>query len=128
MTGEAVLIVEDEGIIALHLTELLEKAGYNIIGPEYSGETVVRMIETSPPDLILMDVGLAGTIDGIETARQVRQRLPVPVIFLTAYFSERIRDRMREIAPEGYLTKPVMEAELLETIRKALAGRAGKER
>jgi DNA-binding response OmpR family regulator len=128
MTGEAVLIVEDEGIIALHLTELLEKAGYKIIGPEYSGETVVRMIETSPPDLILMDVGLAGTIDGIETARQVRQRLPVPVIFLTAYFSERIRDRMREIAPEGYLTKPVMEAELLETIRKALAGRAGKDR
>jgi CheY-like chemotaxis protein len=122
MTGEIILIVEDEGLIALHLTELLEKAGYRVSGPEYSGEMVLRKLGTSPlPDLVLMDIALAGSLDGIETARQIRQQYPIPVIFLTAYSNQKRIDEAQEVSPFGYLRKPVMEDELLGAIKKALA-------
>jgi CheY-like chemotaxis protein len=122
MTGETILVVEDEGLIALHLTELLEKAGYHVIGPAYSGEMVIRDLGSSPlPDLILMDIALAGSLDGVETARQIHQRYLIPIIFLTAYSDQNHMDQALEISPSGYLRKPVLEDELLTAIRKALA-------
>jgi len=123
MTGETILIVEDEGLIALHLTELLENAGYRIAGPAYSGERVLRDIASAPlPDLILMDIALAGSLDGIETARQIRSRFPIPVIFLSAYSNQNRIDEAHAVSPYGYLTKPVMQDDLLAAIRGALAG------
>jgi CheY-like chemotaxis protein len=129
MTGESILVVEDEGLFALHLTELLEKAGYRIIGPVYSGEKAVQKAGEPPvPDLVLMDIKLAGTMDGIETARLIRQRCQVPLIFLTAYASERNVERIGEVvAPEEYFTKPVAESDLLAAISRAIARRAEKK-
>jgi CheY-like chemotaxis protein len=124
MTGRTVLIVEDEGLIALHLNELLEDAGYRVAGPVSSGAMALRELDTTPaPDLVLMDIGLAGSPDGIETARQIRGRSAIPIIFLTAYSSEKVLDRMREVRPEGYLTKPVREEDLIALVRQVLAGR-----
>ncbi len=69
MTGETILIVEDDGLIALYLTELMEKTGYLIVGTVSTGEMALRLLEDYlKPDLILMDIGLAGSLDGIETA------------------------------------------------------------
>jgi len=125
MTGENILVVEDDGLIALHLTELLEKAGYRISGPAYSGEMVLRALEeSSEPDLILMDIGLAGSLDGIETAREIRKRFSVPLIFLTAYTTERTLERMQEVEPDGYIIKPFQELDLLALIGKALERRS----
>jgi|SRR5208283_3433329 len=124
MTGKTILIVEDEGLIALHLTEILENAGYHVVDPVYSGEMALRALEKPPlPDLILMDIGLAGALDGIETARQVRQRYPAPLIFVTAYTSESMLARMLEVAPDAVLIKPFVDSELLALIGKAV-GRA----
>ena len=121
MTGETILVVEDEGLIALHLIELLEKAGYRVIDPAYSGEMALRTLEKSPkPDLILMDIGLAGSLDGIETAQHIRQRFSIPIIFVTAYTSERTLERMREVAPDGVIIKPFGYEDLLALVRKAL--------
>jgi CheY-like chemotaxis protein len=121
MTGAIILIVEDEGLIALHLTELLEKAGYHVSGPAYSGEMVLRELGISPlPDLILMDIALAGSLDGIETARKIRERYPIPVIFLTAYSNQNRIDEAWGVSPFGYLKKPVMEDELLAAIGRAM--------
>ena len=122
---ETILIVEDDGLIALYLTDLLEKAGYRIVGTVSSGEMVFQLLENYPkPDLILMDIGIAGSLDGIETAQQVRQRFSVPVIFVTAYTSENTIERIREIAPEGYIGKPFLDNEILALIRKVLDHRA----
>ena len=122
MTGETILIVEDEGLIALHLTELLENAGYRVNGPVFSGEMALRELEKSPlPDLILMDIGLAGSLDGIDTARKVRQGFPVHLIFVTAYTSERMLERMREVAPDGVIVKPFMDDDLLALVAKSVA-------
>ncbi len=122
---ESILIVEDDGLIALYLTELMEKTGYLIVGTVSTGEMVLRLLENYlKPDLILMDIGLAGSLDGIETARQVQQRFSVPVIFVTAYTSENTLERIREIAPEGYIGKPFLDNEILALIRKVLDQRA----
>ena len=121
MTGETILIVEDEGLIALHLTELLEKAGFHVSEPASSGEMVLRELGSSSlPDLILMDIALAGSLDGIETARQIRQRHDIPIIFLTAYSNQNRIDEAQEVSPFGYLRKPVMDDELLAAISSAL--------
>ena len=86
-----------------------------------SGEDLLDHLEMSdPPDLILMDIGLSGKIDGIETARRVRQRYNIPVIFLTAYIDEQRMIRAKEISPYGYIVKPVVERELIEMIGAAL--------
>jgi DNA-binding response OmpR family regulator len=121
MTGETVLVVEDEGLIALQLIEILEKAGYQVPEPAYSGEMALRTLEKSPiPDLILMDVGLGGSIDGIETARLIRQQWSVPLIFITAYTSDKMLAGMRKVAPDGVLIKPFIYTELLDLVRNVI--------
>jgi CheY-like chemotaxis protein len=100
---------------------LLEKKGYRIIGPVYSGELALRALEESPlPDLILMDIGLAGPMDGVDTALQVRKRFCVPLVFLTAYTPDSTLERIRAVAPDGYLMKPFLEWDLLAVVRKAI--------
>jgi len=126
MSGESILVVEDEGLIALHLTEILERAGYRISGTVYSGEKALRKLDTSPqPDLVLMDIGLAGSIDGIETAKKIRQRFTFPIIFLTAYSDEARIEKAKEVPSTGFLVKPVTEEDLITAIRKALDQPAG---
>jgi CheY-like chemotaxis protein len=121
MTGETILVVEDEGLIAIHLVQILKTAGYHVADPAYSGEMALRALETSPePDLILMDIKLAGVLDGIETARKIRQRFPVPLIFVTAHTSEHMLERMKEVAPYGIIIKPFIEEDLLALVGKAV--------
>jgi len=87
----------------------------------------LRALETSPkPDLVLMDIGLAGSLDGIETARQIKKRSPVPLIFITAYTSENMLARMREAAPDGFIIKPFIDSELLDLVGKTV-GRTATE-
>jgi CheY-like chemotaxis protein len=83
---------------------------------------VLREIGKSPqPDLILMDIALAGKLDGIETARQIRQRYPaIHLIFVTAYSPERTLERMQDIAPDGVLIKPFSDTDLLALVKQAL--------
>jgi two-component system, response regulator PdtaR len=121
MTGEAILVVEDEGLIAFHMTVLLESAGYRVIGQEYSGEMVLKTLKKSPPpDLILMDIGLAGSIDGIETALQIRQHHDIPIIFLTAYSNITKIEKAKSLSSCGYISKPYMEKDLLAAVENAL--------
>jgi CheY-like chemotaxis protein len=109
MTGESILIVEDEGIIALQLTELLENHGYRIAGSVASGEDAVSVAKKDPPDLICMDIELMGKIDGIEAARQIHQHADIPVIYLTAYSDSQRVARAKETAPYSYIVKPFNE-------------------
>lgn len=124
MTGETILIVEDDGLIALYLTELMEKAGYQVSGLASSGKMVLRMLEKSPPpNLILMDIGLDGSLDGIETARQVQERFSIPLIFVTAYNSESTLERIREVTSDGFISKPFMDHDILALVREVLDSR-----
>jgi DNA-binding response OmpR family regulator len=116
-----IAIVEDEGLIALQMIEVLEKAGYTIFGSFYSGSQAIRALETSRNvDLILMDITLVGTLDGIETARKIRQQLSIPLIFVTAHTSERMQKKMHEVAHNGVIFKPFASEELLALIDRTL--------
>jgi two-component system, response regulator PdtaR len=120
MTGESILIVEDDGLIALRMQEVLTSYGYRVPDPLASGEEALQRMEESTPDLIVMDIGLLGNIDGLETARQIRNRYSIPVIFLTAYTDDMRIARARDISPYGYMVKPFRDDKLIGCIRSAL--------
>jgi CheY-like chemotaxis protein len=121
VTDPSIIVVEDDAIVALSNYELLTKSGYLVPHMFASGEDLLDHLEQSgPPDLILMDVGLNGKIDGIETARRVLQRYDVPVIILSSYSDEQRMLRAKEFSCYGYIVKPVNERQLMDTIVAAL--------
>lgn len=120
MESERILIVEDEKIIALDLQRRLERFGYTICDTASEGDEAVRKAAEHRPDIILMDIMLAGVVDGIEAAKAIKRDLQIPVIFLTAYADERTLERAKEAEPFGYILKPFKERELYTTIDIAL--------
>jgi diguanylate cyclase (GGDEF)-like protein/PAS domain S-box-containing protein len=120
MNNENILIVEDEKIIALDLQRRLERFGYSVVGMASEGAEAITLATERSPDIILMDIMLAGAMDGIEAAKQIRAQLGIPVIFLTAYTDEKTLERAKEVEPFGYILKPFKERELYTTIDIAL--------
>jgi diguanylate cyclase (GGDEF)-like protein/PAS domain S-box-containing protein len=120
MSGETILIVEDEALIALHLKRVLSGFGYGVLQTVDTGAEAIRWAELLHPDLILMDIQLRGEMDGIETARQIRARLDLPVVFLTAFAEDSRLTQARTTGPYGYLVKPIQERELRSTLEMAL--------
>src|SRR3954452_7016669 len=80
-----ILIVEDEILIAMDLQDRLENLGYEVPGRADTAEMALSLATTCAPDLILMDIRLRGGSDGIEAASAVREKLDIPVIFLTSH-------------------------------------------
>lgn len=122
-----ILIVEDEGLIAHHISEILANAGYEAPDPLPSGEDALEYLRSSPlPDLILMDIGLAGEYNGIETARRIHEHSDIPVIFLTAY-SDQIRIREAgEVSAFERIRKPFTEKDLIAAVETALSQNKNK--
>ena len=80
-----ILVVEDEAIVANDIRDTLISLGYDVAGTAKTGESALEKIAETRPDLVLMDIHLAGKMDGIETAGQIHENFGIPVIFLTAY-------------------------------------------
>jgi|GEM_PF-2090002 CheY-like chemotaxis protein len=114
-----ILLVEDEGVVA-HLSDKLEKLGYEVVSIVSSGEAAVQQADRILPDLALMDIHLEGALDGVEAPAQIRQRCNIPVVFLTAHSARSTLDRARQTAPFGYLIKSYSERELQTTLEVAL--------
>lgn len=117
----SILIVEDELVVAADLRHYLTGLGYNVSEPIPSGEAAVERVKQSPPDLILMDIKLAGPMDGIAAAEQIHAHFEIPVIYLTAYADDANLRRASLTDPFGYLLKPVNRRDLHTTIEMALA-------
>jgi PAS domain S-box-containing protein len=116
----SLFIVEDEALIAMELQDRLTSLGYSVSGTASRGEQALEAILASPPHLVLMDIHLAGRLNGIETAARLRARIDVPVIFLSAYSDAELLRQAGEVDPFGYLVKPFEERELHATIQMAL--------
>jgi len=121
MNYPSILIVEDDGLIALNLLQLLQKSGYNVMDPVCSGEEAIESVREFIPDLILMDIRLGGNIDGIETSYKIRQDFDIPVIFLSALSEKDRLERAKEINTSVFFSKPFSENELLSAIKKAMS-------
>jgi PAS domain S-box-containing protein len=119
MTGK-LLIVEDEPTVALDLQQEVEQFGCEVVGLAQSADEALMAVEENKPDLALMDLHIVGKLDGIQTARLLRDAYQVPVIFLTAYSDDTTVARAARESPYGYLTKPFRSHELKATLRVAL--------
>jgi diguanylate cyclase (GGDEF)-like protein/PAS domain S-box-containing protein len=122
MTMERVriLIVEDEGLIARDIENMLKNAGYEVCGLAQSGQEAIEKAESCQPDLILMDIILQGDMDGIRAAEIIRERYDLPVIYMTAHTDETTLQRAKLTEPLGYTLKPVEQKELMTVIEVAL--------
>lgn len=115
-----ILLVEDEAIIAMDLEQRLSFLGYEVTGCATRGDQALKMAESNPPDLALMDIHLQGEKDGIETAAAMRSRYSVPVVFLTAYSDDDTLRRAVAERPMAYLVKPFADREVHAAIELAL--------
>ncbi|MFN8458305.1 MAG: response regulator [Anaerolineae bacterium] len=120
MSKPQIMVVEDEGIVALSLQTHLKSFGYEVPVVVASGEEAIRYVRIIQPDLILMDIRLDGSMDGIEAAANIRSYVDIPIIYLTANSDEETLQRAKITEPYGYLLKPFEERELHTTIETAL--------
>ena len=120
MSKAGILIVEDSFIVAVHLRKTLENEGYEVIGTESSGEGALSFIEKQRPALVLMDIMLNGRLDGIETARTIKARFNLPVVYITALTDKETIQRAKITEPYGYLTKPFEDREIFTVVEMAL--------
>ena len=107
-----IMIVEDEAIIAGEIRMIMEKFGYAVTSIADTGQGAIEQAEADRPDLILMDINLKGDMDGIEAAGIIRDRLDIPVIYLTASVEGRKLERAKRTVPAGYVLKPFSEHDL----------------
>lgn len=119
MRTVSVLIVEDKAVIAESIAAALKKAGYSIAGKAESGEEALTMVKNNPPDVVLMDIQLAGKLDGIQTAVKIRSLIDIPIIYLTDYSDENTISRAKPTRPAAYLLKPFKPQDLLIAIEIA---------
>ena len=115
-----VMIVEDEVIIAREIRMVLERLGYHVTSISGSGGQAVERAGRENPDIILMDINLKGPMDGIEAAGIIRERLAIPVIYVTASAEDRKIERAKKTTPAGYILKPFSEQDLKVSLEIAL--------
>lgn len=121
MSKETILVVEDETLVGLELKEDLERLGYFVPEVIETGEAVVQAVARLQPDLVLMDIRLRGSLDGIEAAYQAKAEFDLPVIYLTAYSDADTLKRAAMTGPDAFLLKPFDERELKANVEIALS-------
>lgn len=120
MEPKSILIVEDEAVSALDLSNILKNLGYQVAGIVSSGEKAIAAVDARQPDLILMDIHLAGRMTGIEAAVKILRNHALPIIYLTAHSEPDIVREATITRPYGFIIKPFTERELQTVIEIAL--------
>lgn len=122
--GKTIVIVEDERIAAEDVRRRLESWGYRVGAVVASGEEAIHTAETSRPDLMLMDIKLKGTMDGVEAARRIRARTNIPVIYATAHADPATLQRAQVTEPFGLINKPYDDDQMRSAIAMTLFKRS----
>jgi len=120
MKAPSILIVEDESIIALDIKTVLQSLGYRISGIANSGEKALAILKKNPTDLVLMDIKIKGSMNGIETTKKINTLYKIPVIFLTAFADEETLKKIKEVDIYGFIVKPANRQTVQGTIELAL--------
>lgn len=119
-TGKKVLIVEDEAVTAMLYETIFNKHGYSVGEVASSGEDAVAFARQEIPEVILMDIRLIGSMDGIDAAREIRTFNSCLIIFVTGYSDDLLRDRALAIPNTMYFIKPVNFKQLVSTIKEVV--------
>lgn len=113
-------IVEDDPLIAELVSRTLTALSYRVAYRSINGELGIIASVRSGPDLVLMDIGLGGLIDGIDAADYLYHVFGIPVVFLTSYYDDQVIDRAKLSGPFGYILKPFTGTSLRASIEIAL--------
>ncbi|NYB51883.1 MAG: PAS domain-containing protein [Methanobacteriaceae archaeon] len=117
-----ILVVEDEALTALELQKKLVSWGYEVIDVVSSGEKAIEKSLELQPDLVLMDILLKGDMTGIDAAREIKSKMEIPIIYLTAYSDDETFEGAKITQPYAYLIKPFQDNELRFAIEMAFYG------
>jgi two-component system, response regulator PdtaR len=115
------LLVEDEALVASYIRDVLEESGFVVAGVASSGPEAISLASERPVDLALVDIKLAGPMDGIEVARLLRERFAVSSIFLSGIHDPETMERAKVASPLGFLQKPFRPSQVFNALEKALA-------
>lgn len=115
-----ILIVEDEGIIAMNLEKRLTDLGYSVVASVSSGEAALNTVVRASPDIVLMDIHLSGKMTGTEAAKILWEQFGIPIVYLTAYADEESINDAKPSMPYAYIVKPYQPAQIHTAIQLAL--------
>lgn len=113
-----VLVVEDEELIAMLLSDMLEEMGLSVCGKAATASHAVELAELHRPSLVLMDVRLEGTADGVDAALEIDRRFGIPIVFVTGSSDNATVDRIQQGHPAAILFKPILPQQLRATVEK----------
>jgi CheY-like chemotaxis protein len=116
-----ILIVEDEILNAMSLQMSLRKSGYDICELVTTGEESIQIADKENPDLIVMDISLAGQMDGFEAAEVIRKKHDIPIIFLTGYSDSDILEKANTFEQSTCIKKPANPHRVHQDIEKLLS-------
>ena len=120
MSKGAILVVEDDDIIARVLDWRLHNLGYTVSGRASTGAEAMEMVVQNRPDLVLMDINIQGDIDGIETASMIKKGFSIPVVYVTSHSDGPTLERAKATKPDGFIIKPFGDDDLRVAIDRAL--------
>ena len=120
MSTYRIAIIEDEMVIAATIAQVLKELHYDVVGKAGSYSEAVALIERTNPDLLLLDIRINGSRDGIEVANYVNEHFNCAIIFLTANSDRATIDRVKETEPLAYLVKPFQKEDLHTAIEIAM--------
>lgn len=126
-TSVKILVVEDEMIIGAKISMQLTSLGYEVTGILPRGDEAILHLEQNKPDIVLLDINLKGTIDGIETAKQIHQKHDTPIIYITANSDEATFNRAKSTKPFAFIAKPFKQLDLQRAIELAISRMAENE-
>jgi signal transduction histidine kinase len=115
-----IMIVEDEFVVASDLRDTLVEIGYRVVAMVATGEDAIARARSLCPTVILMDIRLAGELDGIAAAARIRSERDIPIVFLTAHTNDDTLRRAMATEPYGYIVKPFKAGELRCAIEVAI--------
>ena len=119
--GMKVLIVEDEYLIAIEVEATLNDADFEVVGIAASADEAVALAGATRPDIVLMDIRLAGKRDGVDAALELYRVHNIRCLFATAHLDQAIRTRAQAALPLGWLAKPYQPDGLIAALKQALS-------
>lgn len=115
-----IIIVEDEALIAAELKSTLKILGHRVVGHAMNGDKALDLFAKEDADLILLDINIKGTLNGIDLAKVIRKKYHVPFIYITSFSDKTTLDEVKDTLPYGYIVKPFNENDLKVNIELAL--------
>jgi DNA-binding NarL/FixJ family response regulator len=128
MSQIRVLIVEDDPVIAADIAQCLQTLDYAVCGKAFTMTKARHLLDISYPDIVLLDINLNGKQEGIDLAKEIREKYKIPFIFLTSYADKNTIREAKLVQPAGYIVKPFDEQDLYAALEIALFNHSQKQK